>query len=186
MTTSVALRPVVSAICHEPEGEIERHVYSMPLSLENLKTFWEKSKDFTTVFGDEVNGDFKKFCELFISQEGDEFRAHGLFWVIDDFIGVYYVTHITEVDCQVHYTFFDRRHKGREDLTKALLRHGFELFGFRRMSVEVPMYASHHTFGFTAALGFKKEGRKRKCVFYKGEWFDSTCFGLLREEALDG
>lgn len=186
MTQALAETAIVSAICHEPEGDVERFVYPMPLTLDNLRTFWQKSEDFTTVFGEEIKGDFKKFCELFISQDGEKFRAHGLFWVIDDFVGVYYVTHITEVDCQVHYTFFDRRHKGREDLTKALLRYGFESFGFRRMSVEVPMYASSHTFGFTAALGFKREGRKRKCIQYKGEWFDAACYGLLREEAIDG
>jgi RimJ/RimL family protein N-acetyltransferase len=178
--------PVVVAACDEPEGLIERHVYPMPLSIENLRTFWEKAQQFRTVFGDEVNGDFKKFLELFISQEGDSFRAHGLFWVIDDFVGVYYMTHLTEVECQVHYTFFDRRHKGREELTRAMLRYAFNKFGFQRMSVEIPMYASRHTFGFTYALGFKKEGLKRNCVYYKGEWFSATCFGLLREAALNG
>lgn len=177
---------IASALCKEPEGDIVRYVYPMALSLDNLRIFWEKSRQFRTVFGDEVNGDFRKFCELFISQEGDDIRAHGLFWVIDDFVGVYYMTHITEVDCQVHYTFFDRRHLGREELTKSMLRYAFDRFGFQRMSVEVPMYASKHTFGFTYALGFKKEGIKRNCIFYKDQWFNATCFGLLRSEALDG
>jgi hypothetical protein len=53
----------------------------MDLSMDNLRIFWEKSKGFRTVFRDEVNGDFKKFCELFISQDGERLRAHGLFWV---------------------------------------------------------------------------------------------------------
>lgn len=186
MTTAVSVEPIASAICQEPEGEITRYVYPMALTIENLRTFWEKSRGFRTVFGDEVNGDFKKFLELFISQDGEQLRAHGLFWVIDDFVGVYYITHITEVECSVHYTFFDRRHKGREELTKAVLRYGFMHFGFQRMNVEVPMYASRHTFGFTYAIGFKKEGIKRSCTRYKGEWFSATLFGLLREEALNG
>lgn len=186
MTTVTADVPIASALCQEPEGEIVRYVYPMALSIDNLRTFWEKSRQFRTVFGDEVNGDFRKFCELFLSQEGDSFRAHGLFWVIDDFVGVYYMTHMTEVDCQVHYTFFDRRHRGREELTRAMLRYAFGRFGFQRMSVEVPMYASKHTFGFTYALGFKKEGIKRDCIRYKGQWFSATTFGLLRDEALNG
>lgn len=180
-----ATPPITSALCREPEGEVTRYVYPMPLSITNLRTFWNKARQFPTVFGDEVNGDFKKFLEMFISQDGDTFRAHGLFWVIDDFVGVYFMTHITVVDCQVHYTFFDRRHLGREQLTKNMLKYAFERFGLRRMSVEIPMYASQHTRGFTLALGFKKEGRKRKCVQYKGDWFDAMCFGLLREEALN-
>jgi RimJ/RimL family protein N-acetyltransferase len=186
MMLAQATEPVTSALCQEPEGDVERFVYPMDLSMDNLRIFWEKSKGFRTVFRDEVNGDFKKFCELFISQDGERLRAHGLFWVIDDFVGVYYMTHLTEVECEVHYTFFDRRHKGREELTRSMLRYAFETFGFRRMNVEVPLYASRHTFGFTTAIGFRKEGIKRKCIQYKGEWFDATYFGLLREEALNG
>jgi len=173
---------VVSALCEEPEGNVVRYVRPMDLTRENLLTFWEKSRQFRTLFTDEVNGDFKKFCELFISTDGDHARAHGLFWVIDDFVGVFYMTRITEVDASVHYTFFDRRHKGREQLTRLMLKYVFEEYGFQRLSVEIPMYASKHTFGFTYAIGFKKEGRKRKCSFYQHQWFDSTCFGILREE----
>ena len=186
MTSTLVDNYIASAVCKEPEGDIERFVYPMELSIENLRMFWEKSRQFRTVFRDEVNGDFRKFCELFISHEGDHLRAHGLFWCIDDFVGVYYITHITEAECDVHYTFFDRRHTGREQLTKNVLKYGFEHFGFQRMNVTIPMYASRHTFGFTIAIGFKKEGVKRKCIKYKGEWFDATHFGLLRDEALNG
>ena len=70
--------------------------------------------------------------------------------------------------------------------TKNMLKYVFKEFPtLRRLSVEIPMYVSKHTFGFTYALGFRKEGRKRSCVLYKGEWFDVTCFGILREEALN-
>lgn len=176
--------PILTALCKEPEGEIMRGVTPMRMTPQNMKTFWEKSRQFRTIFTEEVNGDFKKFCELFLSGDGDSLRAHGLFWLIDDFVGVFYITHITELDAQCHFTFFDRRLKGREELTKAFIRYGFEHFGFRRINVEIPKYASKHTFGFTFALGFVKEGEKRKAAKYKGDWFDVVCFGLLREEAL--
>jgi hypothetical protein len=176
--------PVLSAVCKEPEGDVVRSIRPMQLTPANLKTFWEKSRQFRTVFTDEINGDFKKFCELFLSFDGDRPRAHGLFWVVDDFVGIFYITHITELDAQCHFTFFDRRLKGREELTKQFIRYGFEHFGFRRLNVEIPKYASKHTFGFTMALGFVKEGEKRKAVKYKDDWFDLVCFGLLREEAL--
>lgn len=178
---------VVSAYCAEPEGTFLRHVYPMLLTHENIQKFWEKSRQFRTLFATEVNKDYKKFAELFISVDPSGIaRSHGLFWVIDDFVGVFYMTRITEVDAQVHYTFFDRRHKGREALTKQMLKYVFNTYGFRRLSVEIPMYVSKHTFGFTYALGFKKEGVKRKCVYYKDDWFDVTCFGILREEATHG
>lgn len=176
--------PVVSVECKEPEGTVIRHVYPMLLSMENLRTFWEKASQFRTLFTDDINGDFSKFCELFISADEAGVRAHGLFWVVDDFVGVFYLNFIRETEALCHYTFFDRRHFGREELTKAMLRHVFIKYGFQRLNVEVAAYASKHTFGFTHALGFVKEGRKRKCLLYKGDWFDVHQYGLLREEAL--
>ena len=174
---------VVTELCCEPGGDFIRSVRPMQLTQENLRTFWEKSRQFPTIFTKEVNDDFKKFCELFLSiTDSGRLRAHGLFWVIDDFVGVYYMTNINDIDAQVHYTFFDRRHKGREQLTRSMLRHVFETFGFRRLTVEVPMYVQKHTFGFVTALGFKREGRRRKCAFFKDDWFDATIFGILRSE----
>lgn len=174
---------VVTELCCEPEGDFIRSVRPMQLTQENLRIFWEKSRQFPTIFSQEVNSDFKKFCELFLSvTDAGRLRSHGLFWVIDDFVGVYYMTNITEIDAQVHYTFFDRRHKGRENLTRAMLKHVFDTYGFRRLTVEVPMYVLKHTFGFVYALGFKREGRRRKCAFYKDDWFDATTFGILRSE----
>jgi RimJ/RimL family protein N-acetyltransferase len=174
---------VVSELCAEPEGNFIRSVRPMQLTQDNMRTFWEKARQFPTIFTQEVNNDFKKFCELFLSvTDSGKFRSHGLFWVIDDFVGVYYMTHITDIDAQVHYTFFDRRHKGREQLTRSMLKHVFDTYGFRRLTTEVPMYVQPHTFGFVYALGFKKEGRKRKCVFFKDDWFDATIFGILRSE----
>lgn len=178
--------PIVTAVCKEPEGITVRYVYPMELTQENLNRFWEKSRKFSTVFGEEIKNNYKKFCELFLSQDGDTVRAHGLFWVIDNFVGVYYMTHITQVSAQVHYTFFDRRHYGREELTKEMLRYAFRRFGFWRVDTEVPHYVSSNTHGFVAALGFKKVGRKRKAVEFKGERHDVFTYDLVREDILDG
>lgn len=154
----------------------------MPLSRENLLSFWEKARQFRTLFGTEINDDFHKFCEMFISIEDSEPRAHGLFWRVDDFVGVVYLTHIQEFDAQVHYAFFDRRHHGRQLLVRRLLQYGFEKYGFRRLSCEIPYFA-RGTFQFVEEVGFKNEGRKRKAVPFDGEWFDVRCYGVLREEA---
>lgn len=176
--------PVVEVPCIEGDNYVVRRVYPMQLTPQNLKTFWEKARQFRTVFGEQINNDFEKFVRLFITSDEDRLYPKGLFWVVDDFVGVFYLTRITEVEAQCHYTFFDRRHKGREDLTRSMLRHVFRRYGFRRLNVEIPMYASKSTFGFTFALGFKEEGRKRKCVEYKDDWFDALTLGILREEAL--
>ena len=186
MTTSIAQLPIVTAVCKEPEGIVVRSVYSMQLTRENLQRFWEKARKFTTVFSQETRGDFKQFCELFISQDENGIRPHGLFWVIDDFTGIYYMTRISQVDALVHYTFFDRRHFGREELTKEMLRYVFRRFGFWRLDVEIPDYITSNTHGFVAALGFKKIGKKRKAVEFKGARRDVITYDLLREDILDG
>lgn len=180
-----SLDPVVTALCREPEGDIVRSIYPMPLTMGNLKEFWDRAKNYRTLFTDEIAGDFKKFCELFISQEENKLKAHGLLWRIDDLVGVYYMTHIYPTDAQVHYTFFDRRHKGREHITRRLLAWAFEHYGFRRLSTEIPMYASKHTFGFVYRVGFKLEGRKRKAIHYKGDWFDVSLYGILKEDLVN-
>lgn len=186
MSTVIEAQPIVTALCHEPEGDIIRSVYPMPLSRGNIMDFWERAKNYRTLFNDEITGDFKRFCELFISQEEAGLKAHGLIWRIDDLVGVYYMTHIYPFDAQVHFVFFDRRYKGRENITRRVLAWAFEHYGFRRLSAEIPMYSSQHTFGFAYRVGFRSEGRKRKAIHYKGDWFDVGLYGILREEIENG
>lgn len=180
--------PVLTAVCDEPEGQIERSVRPMILTVENLQRFWEESRHFKTLFSAQVNGDFKKFCELFLYSGPDgELRTNGLFWLVDDFVGVFYMTSIKPCeDAQVHYAFFDRRHFGRETLTREMIKYVFRKYNFRRLTVEIPYYASRLAFQFTESVGFKKEGRKRKAVYYNDDWFDVAQFGILKEEALNG
>lgn len=179
---------ILSAICTEPEGQIERVIYKMPLSLANMKTLWEKSRHFHNIFGQDVEGDFQKFMSILMNGDGvNDLSATGLFWVVDDFVGVFYMTRIIpDVDALVHYIFFDKRHRGRENLILSMIKWGFDTFHFNRISVELPEFASpnakllieHH-------LGFVREGRKRKAVERKGHWFDVVLYGLLRSEAFD-
>lgn len=188
MTTlaPIMAEPALKWVCDEPEGPVERSVYPMQLTPDNLKIFWEKSKAFKYIFDNSVNGDFKKFCELFLyAGPNGELCSNGLFWIVDDFLGIYYMTRIVPgVDAEVHYTFFDRRHRGRVGLSKEMIRYVFMKYNFRRLSVEIPLYATKHAFDFITQLGFKKEGRKRKAIWHNDDWFDVALFGILKEEAL--
>lgn len=179
--------PILVATCVEPDGTFERSVYPMMLTPETLKTFWEKSKQFKYLFDNNVNGDFKKFCELFLYDgPNGELQSNGLFWVVDDFVGVFYMTHIVPgSDAKVHYTFFDRRHRGRRDLAMEMIKYVFRKYNFRRLSVEIPLYATEHAFKFIDSLGFRKEGRRRKAIWHNDDWFDVALFGILKEEALN-
>jgi RimJ/RimL family protein N-acetyltransferase len=178
---------VVEAVCRERRGVVKRQVRKLLFTMDNLNKFWERSSKYPVLFSEEISGDFKKFLELFLYQIGTEISVNGLFWVIDDFVGVYYLNHIVVgVDAQVHYSFFDGAQNGREELTKKMLAHVFEKYNFNRLSCAVPCYASPSTANFVERLGFKFEGKKRKSAFYNNEWFDVRLYGLLKENHLNG
>lgn len=191
MPVELYSEPVLTAVCFEPGGEVERAVYPMMLTVDNLRVFWEKSRQFKNLFDVHVNGDFKTFCELFLRNGVDgTVESNGLFWVVDDFVGVFYMTDIRiGFDAKTHYVFFDRRHRGRVHLAREMLKYVFMKYNFRRLSTEVPLYATPAVIDFIRACGFAREGRRRKGAWYSGgenpDWFDVLSFGILKEEALN-
>lgn len=178
---------VLSALCEEPEGNKLRNVYFLPLSLENLKKLWTKAQNFQTVFGQDVRGDFVKFASLLVEGKSIASLApSGLFWVVDDFVGIFYLSRIIpHVEATAHYIFFDKRHKGRENLVMSMMLWAINTFDLQRVNVELPTYVSDNTKYFVEKhLGFKLEGRKRRAVQYRNAWFDVNLYGMLKEEAL--
>ena len=175
---------ILTHMCHEPEGDSERSVRLMPLSIDNLKKFWELAKQFRTLFNEEIRGDFKKFIDVFLYYDAkDQLQTRGLFWVLDDFAGVYYMTKIVPgVDALVHVNMLDGRFKGREEITKRLILHAFEKYGFHRLTVQVPVYIKPNVIRFIRNLGFVSEGRLRGLVYYHDKWFDVFSFGIFKDE----
>lgn len=180
--------PVLSVHCDEPpyrEG-ITRHVRFMTLTEENIKTFWEKARQHKTLFNNEVNQDFHKFCELFITETSGGYDLNGLFYVVDDFVGIFYLTHIRPgMEAHVHYSFFDGRHKGRHQLTKEMMKYAVRHYSLLRLNAEIPLYASPAAMVFVEQLGFVKEGRKRRATKYRDQYFDVNLYGILNSEVLD-
>lgn len=179
--------PVISEWCNEPKGDVLRSVRFMTLSMDNIKAFWHKARNFPLLFGKEIADDFSKFLNLVLHEGKDGIEPNGLFYVIDDFVGLFYLTNIVpKSDAIVHYTFFDKRQKGRLQLTKSMLAFVFNHYDFRRLTVETPAFVSHITTQFILDLGFVREGRRRKSVYINNDWYDVECFGILKEEALSG
>lgn len=178
--------PIMTVICHEKHGDVERTVRPMILTMENLRRFWEEARQYKSLFTEEINGDFGAFLNVFLitSPDSKSIIPRGLFWVIDDFVGVFYITDIVlGHDAQVHYSFFDRKHRGRQELAKALLKWAFDKYKFRRLSTTIPTYATKAANGFAESLGFVREGKKRRAARYQGRWFDVILYGILAEEA---
>ena len=176
--------PILSIECNEPGGVVTRHVYDLIFTPQNLQKFWDNAKQFPTIYGREISS-IKDFYDLFISQDGDNLYPNGKFWIIDDFVGVFYMTEISNTESNVHYSFFDKRHRGRELLTKKMIEYIFMKYKFKRINVEIPLFASKYTRFFVTNAGFKLEGRKRKAAFYKGEWYDVMLYGMLNTEAFN-
>lgn len=175
--------PVVSSVCTEKNGSIERHVYKMALTQESVKLFWEKARKFDTLFTQEIKNDFRLFLSVFLDENDGVIEGRGLLWRIDDYVGIFYLTDISpENDAQVHVTFFDGRIKGRENLAIDMLRFAFKVYQFRRLSAVVPMYAATASHSFIRRIGFKIEGRKRLSCGFKGSWYDTVQYGILASE----
>lgn len=177
--------PILSVVCNEANGPVTRKVYPLVFTIENLKKLWEKSKQHRSLMNKEISNDFTKFCNvLMYENENGQVRAKGIFWVIDDFVGVFYMTNIMDTEALVHYTFFDGAIRGRRGLTMEMIRYVFRKFGFWRLNVEIPLYANKKAIDFTCSLGFRKEGRKRKAARMYDTKFDVLTLGLIRSDIL--
>jgi RimJ/RimL family protein N-acetyltransferase len=174
---------ILQVTCKEPIGDVTHVIKPMVLTPANLHTFWEKSRPFKTLFTSEIRGDFKKFLEVFLRDGPNGIESNGLFWVIDDFTGVLYMTDIIPgVDAKCHLSFFDRRSKGREELVRHMLRYAFDKYHFKRLTVEIALYANPSFMRFVESIGFVKEGRRRFATLFNEKWYDVNCYGILNEE----
>ncbi|KKL53822.1 hypothetical protein LCGC14_2271550, partial [marine sediment metagenome] len=82
----------------------------------------------------------------------------------------------------VHVNMLDGRFKGREEITKRLVLHAFEKYGFHKLTVQVPVYIKPNVIRFIRNLGFVSEGRLRGLVYYHDKWFDVFSFGIFKDE----
>lgn len=174
---------VLSCECVEHGQFVKRNVWRMTFSPANIQTLWEKSKEHRILFTDDVNGDFTKFCNIFLNQHGDNIGANGLVWIVDDFVGMLFMSDIREREARLHFSFFDGRL--RYDISKEMINYIFHEYGFSRLNAEIVPFANRRVFEFIQRLGFKKEGEKRKAIIYKSHLWGLHLYGLLREEFED-
>jgi RimJ/RimL family protein N-acetyltransferase len=175
--------PLFSVECAEPSGKIVRHVRAAQLSLEKFKYYYEKLSQFDTLFNDYIKGDFQAFVECFLYQDAQgQIRPTGLIWDVDD-VGILYLAEIKPgQSAQAHFTFWDRRLRGREKLIREACRHVMDELQLHRITVEIPLYATPTMKFVENNLGFKKEGRMREAVLYNGDWFDVNLYSILDHE----
>ena len=154
--------------------------------MEKITTIFERLKRFDMLFGDgDENEKFRAFLSTFIEIDDDgEPQAKALIWEVDD-VGIIFLTDIKPGhSAKGHYSFWDKRFRGREELLKQFSRYIFNRYDFVKLVAEIPFHA-HRAFNTVERIGFKRDGRLRDEVFFDGQWFDLAVFSLLREEAFD-
>ena len=78
----------------------------------------------------------------------------------------------------------DREHRGQgyaEDAVRILLRYGFWERRFQKCN-SACVHTNEASIKLHKRLGFVEEGRRRRQVFFNGEYHDDVLFGLTREE----
>jgi RimJ/RimL family protein N-acetyltransferase len=173
---------VLECKCRERDGEIVRNVTFAPLTKEKLAHYWEKLSPFPTLFNRHIKN-FEDFVATFIhTDKHGEIYANGIIWEVDD-VGIFWITDISAgYQATGHFTFWDRKFRGREELFRKMLVYIFEEFGFHRIILEVPLH-SQRICDFVEGLGFIKEGRLRKATMYRDQWWDVNLYSILEEEA---
>ena len=126
-----------------------------------MKFLWEKLSQFDVLFNDFIRGDYKAFVNHFIVQIDGQPSATGLIWDVDD-VGIILLNDIVPFkSAMAHFVFWDKRFRGREELIRQMIRYAFETYRFRRIRVEVPLYAAE-TKKAVERVGFIQEGRMKK------------------------
>lgn len=173
---------IFNVICREPDGEVVRTVSPARLTIERLHFYYDKLREFPTLFNSWVTSE-EEFYNSFLGHGPDgELVAKGLIWEVDD-VGLFFLTElIPGQDGLGHFTFWDRRTRGREELLREMIRFVFQFLKLHRITVEIPLYTAPWLPRFVEKVGFVKEGRKREAALYEGQWFDVNIYSILSGE----
>jgi len=174
-------RAILDVRCSERDGEVVRTVRLPQLTPRKMQYYWSRLKEFDHIFSDHTKT-FEDFVNIFLYEKNGTFAASGIIWEVDD-VGILFLTNIQPGFAALgHFTFWDRKLCGREELMREMLRYLFARFKFHRIYSEHGLYAANSISPFLKRIGFKKEGRKREAVLYKGDWFDVNQFSILEHE----
>lgn len=176
------MNPVLSVVCDEPEGSVTRHVYPLIFTPENLVRFYEAASQFPVLFGKPIRT-IEEFLSYVLTFDSNGTPSlNGSFWIVDDFVGILYLTNITEREADAHFAFFDKRFRGRRELIRQMIQHVFQTYGFVRLTAQLPEYIGKPTLKFVSGLGFSLEGKRRNAARYHDKDFGILMYGILASE----
>jgi hypothetical protein len=172
--------------CKEPKGDVERSIYPFVFSEENVRKFWNQAKKYPQIFGKDTIGDIEDFLNMFFYLDGEGlWQTNNLFYVVDDFVGMLSLTNIYHpTDALMHFTFYDGRLRGRENLVKEIIKYVMSTYEFNRLSAEIPAYVSKSTLKFLSDhVGLVLEGKKRLAQYGpQGNLVDVLLYGVTKQD----
>ncbi|MEK0324153.1 MAG: GNAT family protein [Nitrosopumilus sp.] len=161
-----------------------RKEYMTPAKIGEL---WNEFKKHDVLFMDEIKGDPEAFIDIMLNPRSMWMEIFSL--EKDKPIGIASLNKIIPgFDAEGHFSFWDGKGSGRENLSLLILKWVFTRYKLRRITGMIPLNQKG-TLRFIKRLGFQEEGVKREGTLRHGRWIDLAIFGLLHselEEALNG
>jgi hypothetical protein len=149
------------------------------LDLQKADVLWDKFSDIPGVF-DDLNRGRK---DMFI---GSLFSKDSVWIETEDDSGLFYLTKVVPgLHASAHVVFWDKKLRGKEELTLDLVRFCMQNIPLRKINVFLPDF-SKSLKHFLERCNFKLEGKIRRWSLSDGRFFDVFVYGITYEEAFDG
>lgn len=148
-------------------------------SMEQVQSLWEKFASISGLFDDF----HRDRADLFVQK----LKSPNTVWLeLEDGNGLYYLTNvIPNLSATGHFVFWDRKLKGREELTMDVMRWLMSKVPLVKVNSYQPDYAKAAR-RFAENIGMKREGIIRRWSYSDGKLFDMFVYGMTSEEAFDG
>ena len=148
---------------------------TLVLTPEKLRALWETFSGISGLLDDYGKGRFDIFVSKFCDPDS--------IWLeCTDFPGVVYATGIRAgLSAFVHFTFLDRKLRGREQFLLDVLQWLVNMLQLEKVNCFVPDYC-RTLLAFLGRLGFTTEGKIRNWSRHDGQLFSVVALGMTKEE----
>jgi hypothetical protein len=143
------------------------------LTKEKALYFWNKVKGYDKLFTDDVRWDEISFYERLYHPNTVLLEEENGLLILSDLKPGFFTT--------VHVVFWDHKLSVRTGLLKDCLVWVFQEYNLQRIEAVIPEF-SRTLKRFIEKLGFRYEGTLRKRLLFKGQFYDTIVYSILREE----
>ena len=141
-----------------------------------VKTIWDKIKDFDKMFSDGTKGDYEGFRERMLDPNAVVGRVEN---------GLVILKNIIDGLCaEVHIRFWDKKLSIHADVCKDCLMWAFLQFDLQRIETFVPSVSKAVRRFITKRLNFREEGVMRNKIRWNGMLVDMHFYSILKNEVL--